>query len=43
MELLERYVTEVGQHLPSKQRTDLEKEIRSLIEDALDDRSQKEE
>jgi hypothetical protein len=42
MELLDRYVTEVGQHLPTKQRSDLEKEIRSLIEDALDDRSQKE-
>jgi hypothetical protein len=42
MELIDRYVTEVGQHLPVKQRADLEKEIRSLIEDALDDRSQKE-
>lgn len=40
MELIDRYVTEVGQHLPGKQRADLEKEIRSLLEDALEDRSQ---
>jgi hypothetical protein len=41
MELVTRYVSEVGRHLPEKTRADLEKEIRSLIEAALDDRSRK--
>jgi hypothetical protein len=41
MELVNRYVSEVGRHLPVKTRADLEKEIRSLIEAALDDRSHK--
>jgi hypothetical protein len=41
MELVNRYVSEVGRHLPEKTRADLEKEIRSLIEAALDDRSRK--
>ena len=41
MELVTRYVSEVGRQLPEKNRADLEKEIRSLIEAALDDRAQK--
>jgi hypothetical protein len=41
MELVTRYVSEVGRHLPEKTRADLEKEIRSLIEAALDDRAAK--
>ena len=40
-ELVTRYVSEVGRHLPEKSRADLEKEIRSLIEAALDDRAEK--
>ena len=40
-ELVNRYVSEVGRQLPEKTRADLEKEIRSLIEAALDDRAKK--
>jgi hypothetical protein len=40
MNLLDRYMLEVRNHLPPKMRTDLEMEIRSLIEDTLEDRSQ---
>lgn len=39
MNLIDQYVFEVGENLPEKQRADLEKEIRSLIEDTLDERS----
>jgi hypothetical protein len=39
MDLIELYVKEVGQHLPEKSREDIEKEIRSLIEDTLEDES----
>jgi hypothetical protein len=41
MELVNRYISEVGRQLPEKTRADLEKEIRSLIEAALEDRAQK--
>ena len=41
MELINRYIAEVGRHLPVKSRLDLEKEIRSLLEDTLEDRSRK--
>jgi hypothetical protein len=34
-EWIDRYVNEVGRRLPSKQRTDVEREIRSLIEDEV--------
>jgi len=37
--MIDQYVFEVGENLPEKQRADLEKEIRSLIEDTLDERS----
>ncbi len=40
MNLIERYVTEVGKHLPRKNRLDIENELRSTLEDMLEDRSQ---
>lgn len=40
MDYLNRYVTEVGKHLPAKMRPDLEKELHSLLSDMLEDRSQ---
>ncbi len=39
MKLIDLYVHEVGRHLPEKMRPDLEKEIRSVIEDTLEDES----
>jgi hypothetical protein len=39
MNMIDQYVFEVGENLPEKQRADLEKEIRSLIEDTLEGRS----
>jgi len=42
MNLIDRYVTEVGKHLPLvKGRKDIEKELRSTLEDMLEDRAQK--
>ena len=42
MELIDRYVTEVGRRLPLlKGRKDIEKELRSTLEDMLEDRAQK--
>jgi hypothetical protein len=40
MELLERYLYEIGRRLPAKQREDIVKELRSLLGDALDARTQ---
>jgi len=40
MKLLDRYMQEISNNLPSKKEADLTAEIRSLIEDTLDDRSQ---
>ena len=40
MNLLDRYVTEVGKNLPRRSRTDIEAEIRSTLQDMLEDRSQ---
>ncbi len=40
MDLIERYVQEVGRHLPRKQRTDVEAELRSLLQDMVEDRAQ---
>ncbi len=40
MKLIEQYIHEVGANLPEKKRADLEKEIRSLIEDTLEERSE---
>jgi len=39
MNLLDKYVTEVGKHLPRKSRADIEAEIRSTLQDMLDERS----
>lgn len=39
MNLIDIYVTEVGRRLPAKNRADIEKEIRSMIEDMLEDRA----
>lgn len=41
MELLDRYVKEVGKHLSGKNRADIETELRSTLQDMLEDRSQK--
>jgi hypothetical protein len=40
MNLIERYATEVGKNLPRKMRADIETEIRSTLEDMLEERSQ---
>ncbi len=40
MNLIDRYIAEVGKHLPRKNRADIEAEIRSTLEDMLDDRKQ---
>lgn len=39
MELIERYIYAVVRHLPPRQRADIEKELRSLIEDMLQQRT----
>lgn len=42
MKLIDRYVVEVGKHLPLvKGRRDMENELRSTLEDMLEDRAQK--
>ena len=38
MEMLDRYIYDVGRRLPSKQREDIEKELKSLLLDALEAR-----
>jgi hypothetical protein len=38
MDLLERYIVEVGRHLPRKGREDVLNELRSTLHDMLDDR-----
>lgn len=37
MSLVDRYVAEVGRHLPGEQRADIEAEIRSNLEDMIED------
>lgn len=39
---IDRYTAQVGRNLPQNKRADIEKEIRSLIEDMLEDRSKAE-
>ena len=39
MSLLDKYIIEIGKKLPAKKRIDLQTEIRSTIEDMLEDRS----
>jgi hypothetical protein len=41
MSLMDRYIAEVGRHLPEKDRSDIEAEIRSMIEDMLDERRER--
>src|SRR5512139_3568397 len=41
MSLIDLYVTEVGKRLPLRGRKDIEAELRSTLEDMLEDRSQK--
>jgi hypothetical protein len=38
MSLIDRYVAEVGRHLPEKDRSDIEAEIRSMVEDMVEER-----
>jgi hypothetical protein len=38
MNFIDRYIAEVGRHLPEKDRADIEAEIRSMIEDMLEER-----
>jgi len=40
MNLIDKYIAEVGKHLPRKQRADIEAEIRSTLEDMLEERQQ---
>ena len=40
MNLIDRYIAEVGKHLPRKNRADIEAEIRSTLEDMLEERKQ---
>ena len=40
MNLIDKYITEVGKHLPRKNRADIEAEIRSTLEDMLEERKQ---
>ena len=39
MNLIENYASEVGRHLPRRNRADIEAEIRSALQDLLDERS----
>ncbi|HJS20452.1 MAG TPA: hypothetical protein VJ785_17010 [Anaerolineales bacterium] len=38
MNLIDKYIAEVGKHLPRRNRADIEAEIRSTLEDMLDER-----
>src|SRR5512132_3440586 len=40
MNLIDKYIAEIGKHLPRKNRADIEAEIRSTLEDMLDERAQ---
>jgi hypothetical protein len=39
MSLIDRYIHEVGRHLPRKNRADIQAELRSLLVDTLEDRT----
>jgi hypothetical protein len=41
MELLDRYIIAIGKQLPRKNRADIQSEIRSILQDMLEDRSRK--
>lgn len=36
-EMIERYVHEVGRHLPRKNREDIQMELHSLLQDTLEE------
>jgi hypothetical protein len=38
MSLIDRYIAEVGRHLPEKDRSDIENEIRTMVDDMIDER-----
>jgi hypothetical protein len=40
MNLIDKYIAEVGKHLPRRNRADIEAEIRSTLEDMLEERTQ---
>jgi hypothetical protein len=40
MSLIDRYIAEVGRHLPEKDRADIEAEIRSMVDDMIEERGQ---
>jgi hypothetical protein len=40
MELMDRYIYDIGRKLPAKQRKDIEKELSSLLADSLDARAE---
>ncbi|HET9910759.1 MAG TPA: hypothetical protein VFQ13_02660 [Anaerolineales bacterium] len=42
MNLIDKYIAEVGKHLPRRNRADIEAEIRSTLEDMLDEHSERE-
>jgi len=42
MNLIDKYIAEVGKYLPRKNRADIEAEIRSTLEDMLEERKQAE-
>ena len=42
MNLIDKYIAEVGKHLPRKHHVDIEAEIRSTLEDMLEERKQAE-
>ncbi len=42
MNLIDKYISQVGKYLPRKNRADIEAEIRSTLEDTLDERKQTE-
>jgi hypothetical protein len=41
MNLIDKYIVEVGKYLPRKNRADIEAEIRSTLQDMLDERSER--
>lgn len=43
MNLIDKYIAEVGKHLPRRNRADIEAEIRSTLEDMLEERKQAQE
>src|SRR5512138_1935931 len=40
MNLIDKYIVEVGKHLPRRNRADIQAEIRSTLEDMLEERKQ---